>query len=151
MPLKSVLMVMFSRLTKPSGFVLAILAIALIALAINAHRRIGKLALGYVVNDYEQITYSVWSKRTECPHDTGSVLVLVPMGQSNAANSISGLYNDLKDERILNFLLRIMFHCQRSADRQWRNSWEHLVFASSGYIARIPLAEHRDCANGRGV
>ena len=103
MPLKSVLMVMFSRLTKPSGFVLAILAIALIALAIHAHRRIGKLALGYVVNEYEQITYSVWSKRTECPHDTGSVLVLVPMGQSNAANSISGLYNDLKDERILNF------------------------------------------------
>jgi hypothetical protein len=101
---------MFSRLTKPFALLSAIVTISLIALAIRhvqsdeqLKRWLGKLALGYTVNDYDQITYSVWSKRTECPRDTSSVLVLVPMGQSNAANSISGLYSDLKDKRILNF------------------------------------------------
>jgi hypothetical protein len=101
---------MINRLTKPAGIALAILAIVGIALSVRyvqsyeeLARRIGKLALGYVVNDHEQITFSIWSKRTECPHDVTRVLVLVPMGQSNAANSVHGLYNDLKDERILNF------------------------------------------------
>jgi hypothetical protein len=106
---KSVLRVMLNRFTKPSGVVLAIFAIASVALTIHVYRdeavlrRIANLALGYVLNNYGQITYSVWSKRADCPQDMGSVLVLVPMGQSNAANSVSGLYNDLRDERILNF------------------------------------------------
>lgn len=66
-------------------------------------RRVGKLAIGYVTNEHEQITWSIYARSVPCPTDLDRTLVLVPMGQSNAGSSIVGGHSSADDPRVTNF------------------------------------------------
>ncbi len=85
------------------GIILALLAVATTTIFGFSPRRIGKFLIGYSTNENEQITNSLFVKSAPCPAPGPRTLVLVPMGQSNAGNSITEVRFDLKDPRIVAF------------------------------------------------